>query len=156
MVSSLRKMGRAEEAGKLAAQIDAAEEAAFKDYAVKELDFKVTPSASKASRPVLVELFTGAQCGPCVAADMAFDALEKAFDNDQAILLQYHLHIPGPDPLTAGDGMDRVNFYGEYFGGTPAAFFNGKFAIKGGGNKTDAEDKFKDYAEVVEKLMSRL
>ena len=153
LVSTLKKMGRPDDAAKLAAQVDSAEETAFKDYESKELNFKVAPSSAKASRPVLVELFTGAQCGPCVAADMAFDALEKAYGDDQAVLLQYHLHIPGPDPLTATDGADRVGFYGEYFGGTPAAFFNGKFAIKGGGSKEDAEDKFKDYAEVVDKLM---
>ena len=153
VTSSLRKLGRDDDAAKLAIQIDNAEEAAFKEYVVKELPFKVTPSTAKATRPVLVELFTGAQCGPCVAADMAFDALEMAYNDDQAVLLQYHLHIPGPDPLTAIDGLERVGFYGEYFGGTPAAFFNGKFAVKGGGGRDDAEDKFKDYAEVVDKLM---
>jgi hypothetical protein len=153
IASSLRKLGKEDDAARLSAQIDNAEEAAFKEYVTKELPFKVTPSTTKAARPVLVELFTGAQCGPCVAADMAFDALEMAYYDDQAVLLQYHLHIPGPDPLTAIDGLQRVDFYGEYFGGTPAAFFNGKFAVKGGGGREDAEDKFKDYSEVVDKLM---
>ena len=33
----------------------------------------------KSDRAVLVELFTGAQCPPCVAADMAFDALPQTY-----------------------------------------------------------------------------
>ena len=47
-----------------------------------------------------MELFTGAQCPPCVAADVAFDVLEKTYKPADLVLIQYHLHIPGPDPLT--------------------------------------------------------
>ena len=50
--------------------------------------------------PVLVELFTGAECPPCVAADLAFDALGKTYKPTDVVLLEYHLHIPGPDALT--------------------------------------------------------
>src|SRR5262249_34886920 len=57
VASSLRKMGRAEDADKLAAQVDAAEEATFKEYEAKELDFKPAPTSAKAARPVIVELF---------------------------------------------------------------------------------------------------
>ncbi|HEX3313968.1 MAG TPA: hypothetical protein VHR72_03700 [Gemmataceae bacterium] len=151
LVSSLKKLGRADEAAKFAVAVEAAEGPAFKAYEAKEFDFKVPPSTAKGARPVLVELFTGAQCAPCVAADLACDALEKSFGDDQAILLQYHLHIPGPDPLTAIDNMERVGFYGDSFRGTPAAFFNGRYTVKGGGGAEDAEDKFKEYARVVDK-----
>ena len=51
---------------------------------------------SKSDRAVLVELFTGTECPPCVAADMAFDALPKAFKSSEVVVLQYHLHIPRP------------------------------------------------------------
>src|SRR5262249_34858033 len=54
----------------------------------------------KSDRAVVMELFTGAQCPPCVAADLAFDGLEKTYKPSELILIQYHMHIPGPDPLT--------------------------------------------------------
>src|SRR5262249_28259485 len=44
-------------------------------------------------RVILVELFTGAECGPCVAADRGFDALGAAYRPTELIALQYHLHI---------------------------------------------------------------
>ena len=47
-----------------------------------------------------MELFTGAQCPPCVAADVAFDVLGKTYKPSELVLIQYHLHIPGPDPMT--------------------------------------------------------
>jgi hypothetical protein len=151
--SSLRKLGQAEQAAKVAAMIDAAEEPAFKDYAANEIDFKVPVSTAKATRPVLVELFTGAQCPPCVGADLAFDALAKAYSDDQAVLLQYHLHIPGPDPLTSPASIDRADSFGENLRSTPTVFLNGKYIAKGGATREDAEEKFKEYSEFVDQLM---
>ena len=43
----------------------------------------------------------------------------------ELIGLQYHLHIPGPDPLTNKDSMARQQYYGDEIGGTPTVFFNG-------------------------------
>ena len=40
----------------------------------------------KSDRVVLVELFTGAQCPPCVTADLAFDALDKTYKPDDVVL----------------------------------------------------------------------
>ena len=28
-------------------------------------------------------------------------------------MLNYHFHVPAPDPLTSFDGMDRAGFYAE-------------------------------------------
>jgi hypothetical protein len=153
LAASLKKLGRADDAAKLTAQIDAAEETQFKDYLTKEFDFPVPASTAKTTRPVLVELFTGAQCPPCVAADIACDALEKSFGDD-AIILQYHLHIPGPDPLTAPGNEERAKMYGESFEGTPATFLNGKMSIASGGPKDRAEVSFRKCAEVVDKLLA--
>jgi len=96
-------------------------------------------------RAVLVELFTGAECPPCVAADLAFDALGKTFKNKEVVLLQYHLHIPGPDPLTNPDTMARQDYYGEDIEGTPTIFFNGKAQAPGGGGADDAQEKYGEY-----------
>ena len=45
---------------------------------------------------MLVEVFTGAECPPCAAVDLAFDGLMKAYTPRDAILLQYHIHVPAP------------------------------------------------------------
>lgn len=110
----------------------------------------------KSEQTVLVELFTGTECPPCVAADLAFDALGKAFKPSEVILLQYHLHIPGPDPLTNPDSENRARAYGKQIEGTPAIFFNGKVAAPGGGPRDAALEKFKEYSKVVEPLLEKI
>ena len=47
---------------------------------------------------VLVEMFTGAQCPPCVTADAAFDALGATYKPSEVVFLEYHLHIRAPTP----------------------------------------------------------
>src|SRR5262249_1397065 len=67
---------------------------AYEEYARKALPFKPDAFAGRkdnSSRVVLVELFTGAQCPPCVAADLAFDALGKTYKPTEVALLQYHV-----------------------------------------------------------------
>jgi hypothetical protein len=85
----------------------------------------------KGSRVVVMELFTGAECPPCVAADVAFDGLLKTYKPTEFIGLQYHLHVPNSDPLTNPDGAIRAEVYyrGE-IQGTPTAFFNGSSATR--------------------------
>ena len=62
-------------------------------------------------RVVVVELFTGSECPPCLAADLAFDALEQTYTPKDVVLLEYHLHIPRPDPLTNTDSVERQEYY---------------------------------------------
>jgi hypothetical protein len=95
---------------------------------------------SKGDRVVVLELFTGAQCPPCVSADVAFDALIQAYASGDVVLLQYHLHIPRPDPLTNGDGEQRAAFYGVR--GTPTVFINGKPGPQVGGFREHSKDRY--------------
>lgn len=104
----------------------------------------------KGSRVVVMEIFTGAECPPCVAADVAFDALLKTYKPTEFIGLQHHLHIPGPDPLTNADTIARQNYYGSEVRGTPSTFFNGKSQSGGGGSMEGAKSKYFDYREVIE------
>jgi hypothetical protein len=106
--------------------------------------------AGKGSRTVLMEIFTGAECPPCVAADVAFDALLKTYQPSEFIGLQHHLHIPGPDPLTSADTLARQQYYGNEVRGTPSTFFNGKSAAGGGGSMTGALNKYKQYRELID------
>ena len=104
----------------------------------------------KADHVVLMELFTGAQCPPCVAADVAFDALLETYQATELIGLQYHLHIPGPDPLTNKDSQSRQQYYGDVVSGTPAVFFNGHPHASGGGPMQLSEAKYKQYRRIID------
>jgi hypothetical protein len=126
------------------------------NYKKKVPPFKPEKVAEKTGvRPVVMELFTGAQCPPCVAADVAFDALGDTYSPANVILLQYHLHIPGPDPLTNPDAIDRQKYYGEDVGGTPATFFNGASEAGGGGNMAMSEGKYKQYRDQIDRLLEK-
>ncbi len=107
------------------------------EYHQKVPPFKPEPFAgrngAKGNRTVLMEIFTGAECPPCVAADVGFDALLRRYRPTEFIGLQYHLHIPGPDPLTSTDSVARQGYYGTEVRGTPSTFFNGKSEAGGGG-----------------------
>jgi hypothetical protein len=117
---------------------------------------QVTPFAgrkAKSDRVVVMELFTGAQCPPCVAADLAFEALERTYKHGEVVLIQYHLHIPGPDPMTNADTEARAKYYGKELRGTPSTFFNGKSLAGGGGGMANAQSKFMAYREIIDPLL---
>jgi len=99
-------------------------------------------------RVVLMELFTGAECGACVAADVAFDALISAYKPTELIALQYHLHIPGPDPLANADSVARQESYGVR--SAPSTFFNGEAIARGGGSMGEARRKYNLYRNVID------
>jgi len=101
-------------------------------------------------RVVLAELFTGAECPPCVAADKAFDHLSKYFDRNTLAILEYHVHIPGPDPMTNPSTLKRYEYYGNNFG-TPTVFFNGTEKLTGGGSGLLAKNRFKVYGHIIKK-----
>ena len=123
--------------------------------------FKPAPFAGRkdkdANRAVVMELFTGAQCPPCVAADVAFDALGKSHAKTDLVLIQYHMHIPGPDPLTNRDTIARWDYYRERFPtdirGTPSTLFNGTPKAGGGGGMANAEKKYEAYAKIIDPLL---
>jgi hypothetical protein len=127
---------------------------------VMKLDFrvKVTPfkgRKKKSERVVLVELFTGAQCPPCVAADLAFDAVMKTYKPADVVLLQYHTHIPGPDPLANADTLARMSFYEDSVKGMPTILFNGKAGAEGGGDTDDAPEKYEEYQTAINPLLEK-
>lgn len=154
----LRKGDQKEEAKAFEPRLDKLEGVAYAEHVKDALNFKTDKFAgrkAKTSRAVLVELFTGAQCPPCVAADMAFDGLEKTYGPGDVVLLQYHVHIPRPDPLSNFDSDARYEYYLDVkkARGTPSSLFNGKPAVTGGGFRDDAPEKYKEYCETVNKLL---
>jgi hypothetical protein len=127
------------------------------EYHQKVPPFKPTAYSGRkdksADQTVLMELFTGAQCPPCVAADVAFDALLTTYKPAEFIGLQYHLHIPGPDPLTNSDSVARQKYYGSQVRGTPSTFFNGQSEAGGGGAMANSETKYAEYRKIIDKSL---
>ena len=109
-----------------------------------------TGRKSDSKRVAVVELFTGAYCPPCVAADIAFDAALEVFKPSDVILLQYHTHIPLPDRLTNPATEERLKFYEKEVRGVPTAFVNGK-TVKGlGGAKDNGRASYDSLRDLIE------
>jgi hypothetical protein len=158
LASALRVADKADEAKAIEIRVEKLEIRSYQEYSAKMPPFKVPEFSGRKSeggRRVLLELFTGAQCPPCVAADVAFDAALKRYKPTEVILLQYHLHIPGPDPLTNADTEARQRFYGDAIEGTPTMLFNGKAGAEGGGPLAAAGSKFKEYVELIDPSLEK-
>ncbi len=157
---ALEKSGRSADTPTIAAKLETIENKLDEEYLAKVPPFKPDPFAGRkdknANRVVVLELFTGAQCPPCVAADVAFDALMHAYKSEDLILVQYHVHIPGPDPMTNPDTLARWNYYRQKFSdqvrGVPTSLFNGQPQAGGGGPMASSEAKFKQYRRVIDDL----
>lgn len=117
------------------------------------------PNTSDKIRPVLVELFTGTTCPPCVAADLATTALQERYPAPEVIVLRHHLHIPGPDPLTISAGDERFKMYVQNdplfqqhpeIIGTPSLFANGEVVTRVAGAGVDAVPE--SYTQLVESI----
>lgn len=156
-LAALEKAGKTAEAKDVAARLARVEAKLDEEYLAKPAPFKPEPFAGRkdrsANRVAVMELFTGAQCPPCVAADVAFDHLAKTYKPTDLVLIQYHLHIPGPDPMTNPDAQERAAYYGA--NSTPSTFFNGKSAAPGGGGMAAAANKYRQYTGVIDPLLEQ-
>ncbi len=151
---ALEKSGKADEAKEVAARMDKL------DFTIKAEPFAGRKGSSK--RAVLVELFTGSHCRPCVAADLAFDALGKAFKPSEVVRLQYHLHVrEGSDPLSNADCEARLNYYAQAYGrgvaAIPTALFNGRPWVDEredrNGGREEGPEIYSEYRTNVEPLL---
>jgi hypothetical protein len=102
-------------------------------------------SIAKTGKTALLELFTGAMCPPCVAADLAVDAAAKHYDADELVVLQWHLPIPAPDPLFSPAAAERGT--ARSVRATPTAFLDGESAKVPGGKVGDAAESFRTLRE---------
>ncbi len=111
----------------------------------------VKPKADWKGKAVLAELFTGAECPPCLAADLGMDGLLDTYEPKYLAVLEYHLPIPRPDPMINHATRQRALYYGVQ--STPSTFFDGVKSSTGGGDRAMARAKYEDYsAEVAQRL----
>jgi len=158
LLGALRKNKKVEEVSQVEARLDKLEAKPNEEYLKKMPPFQpdlYRGRKNKSDHVVLFELFTGAQCPPCVAADLAFDGLTKTYKPMEVALLQYHAHIPGPDPLTAPDSDARRKYYGEEAEATPTTFFDGALKAEGGGGIDAAKDKYFEYRDAINSLLEK-
>jgi hypothetical protein len=155
-----RHAGRAAEADATDARVARLNEPLDGEYKAKMPPFKPDQYEGRkgaGDRVAVMELFTGAQCPPCVAADLAFDALVKTYKPADVILLQHHLHIPGPDPMTNPATEARWAYYRERFAnevrGVPSSVFGGKPQAGGGGGTAQAKAKYEQYRKIIDELL---
>lgn len=156
LADTARTLGKTDLANSVQKRLDTYESKLDENYHKTVPPFKPEKVAEKTdARPVVMELFTGAQCPPCVAADVGFDALADTYSHKNVILLQYHLHIPGPDPLTNDDTIARQKYYGQLIRGTPTTIFNGKSEAGGGGSMGGSEGKYKQFRGVIDPILEK-
>jgi len=103
-------------------------------------------------KTVLAELFTGSECRPCQAADIAYNKLLERYDRSELTVLEYHLHIPRPDPMTNSDTELRSEYYGV--NSTPTSVIDGTNVMNSGGQGIAARSKFALYADVIDHVLS--
>jgi hypothetical protein len=150
---ALRKTGKADDAKAVSARVAEIEKVLDVEFEKTAIPFKPEEfkgRKGKSNRVAVVELFTGAQCPPCVSADIAFDAAAKTYKPSDVVLLQYHLHIPGPDPLTNADSEKRQKYYGDDIRGTPTMFVNGTTTPPLGGLKQHGEDRYGTLRKLID------
>jgi hypothetical protein len=158
LVRVLTMAGKPDEATPLLTEISRLEAADYAEYAKTHPPFKPVPFGRRkgmSDRAVLVEVFTGAECPPCAATDLAVMGLLRTYTLAEAIVLQYHCHIPAPDPLTSPAADARLKYYDDQVAGAPTVFVAGKPALSGGGTAALAEAKYKDVRGSIEAALEK-
>ncbi|MGB9005807.1 MAG: hypothetical protein WCB96_08800 [Candidatus Aminicenantales bacterium] len=113
---------------------------------------KFQPGPEWKGKAVVVELFTGSECPPCVAADVAVDGLLETLTPKYLAVLEYHLPIPRPDPMMNQATALRAGHYGVR--STPSIFIDGQALAGGGGPIFMAKTKYNLYLEELKKRIN--
>ncbi|WP_020473919.1 hypothetical protein [Zavarzinella formosa] len=156
-----RKAGKEADAKGVDDRISKLEPRDYAEYAKTNPPFKPEEykgRKAKRDRVVLVENFTGAECPQCVAVDLAFDSLVRTYKPTDVVLLQYHVHIPGPDPMTTKDSMERLISYVKRDDkmSAPQMYISGKMDPTGGGPQAKMSKlKYQAYRETIEEMLEK-
>jgi tetratricopeptide (TPR) repeat protein len=112
---------------------------------------KWTASPTRSTRLVLAEAFTGSACAPCVSESLAFQALLERYPEAEVASLAYHVHIPGPDPMTTSGSAGRKLFYEVK--GVPTFNVDGALVKLGGGPRDNTATVYADYVKAIDKAL---
>jgi|GEM_PF-4463885 len=82
-------------------------------------------------RTVLLEAFAGADCGPCVAVDLAVEATIERYSRDELAVVVYHRNVPTRDPMAVPLSDARAEFYKVE--AVPFYAIDGETFLDGGG-----------------------
>jgi hypothetical protein len=104
-------------------------------------------------KTVLVEMFTGSACGPCVGADFALAAVEQTYPTQNVVVLRYHQHIPAPCPLANQDSEDRAVYY--EVDSTPTVVINGAKQPPMGGPIAVLSVAYPVYRELIDQQLKQ-
>jgi tetratricopeptide (TPR) repeat protein len=137
---------RGSDAG-LEADLDAAYRKSFPNPVTPE---HYTPTEKRTDRKVLLEMFTGSGCPPCVSADLAMDAVMERYGG-AVIALAYHANIPAPDPMVVSGSDVRRNYY--KVGGVPTFNIDGTLGQIGGGARQGTPGVYKNYVAKIDKAL---
>jgi hypothetical protein len=151
LATALSRTGKEKEAKELESRVDKLESLLNAEIEKSAVPFKPAEFKGRkgnSDRVAVVELFTGAYCPPCVAADVAFDAALKTYKPRDVIFLQYHVHIPRPDRLTNADTDKRLQHYRAQ--GVPYSLLNGEPTKALGGPKEMGEQRYNTLREQIE------
>jgi hypothetical protein len=81
-----------------------------------------------------------------VGAGLAFDAALERYTRQDFVVLNYHVHIPAPDPMVNPATVTRRQFYNV--NSSPSYFFDGD-ADGGGGSAENAKSIFESKVDPV-------
>ena len=106
------------------------------------------PAAVAAGHTVLLELFTGSGCPPCIGGDIAVEGVLDAYPRGEVVALAFDQHIPEPDPLTNPDSVARAEVYD--IAHTPEYVIDGKVQPIYGARREGSEDLYGKIAKAVD------
>jgi hypothetical protein len=148
----LTAAGKPDEAKKYAAQVQKLEARDHAEFVKTDLGFAAEEvkegRKGKGDRVALFEIFTGTDCAPCAAADLAAQGLLRTYRPTEVIVLSYHLPIFGPDLLMSRDGLERFESYG--LRAAPAVRVNGRPGPPIAGPIGSAAERFKELRKLAE------
>ena len=105
-------------------------------------------TTARSGRAVLAEVFTGAACGPCLAADLAIEAAMQRYNTKEFVALMYHIPIPEVDPMMNATTEARREIYQVRT--APFAVLNGAHLPGLGGGRAKIEASFAKLKPVID------
>lgn len=162
-LAALRQMGQTDSAAsveKRLAELDARLDEEYRAQLPKVAVAPFGKRRDKANCVAILELFVGAEAATCAAAEAALEQMLPAYKANEAVLLQYHLHVPGPDALANDDAEARWQYYAEKYPRhtevIPLCLVSGRPKAPGGGTLSQTKAKVNEYIQAVNPMVNEI